>query len=147
VRDRLTVSHEYLFMMTKSEKYSFHQDAIKETRKDGNGFKNKRTVWSINTEPFPEAHFAVFPSELVRPCIQAGSKENDIILDPFFGAGTVGLAALDLRRRCVGIELKPDYIEIAKRRLAKVQLNLGFKSSELKTSKRRERDKIASASS
>jgi site-specific DNA-methyltransferase (cytosine-N4-specific) len=143
VRDRLTVSHEYLFMMTKSEAYSFDQDAIKEMRKDGNGLKNKRTVWSINTEPFPEAHFAVFPSDLVRPCIQAGSKDNDIILDPFFGAGTVGLAALDLNRRCVGIEMKPEYIEIARRRLARRQMSLGFKSTELKTSKWREHDSIA----
>jgi DNA modification methylase len=116
VKDRLTVSHEYLFLLTKSEKYYFNQEAIKEQAMNGNGLKNKRTVWSINTEPFPEAHFAVFPKNLVRPCILAGSRENDLILDPFYGAGTVGVVAKELGRRCVGIEIKPEYIEIAKKR-------------------------------
>jgi site-specific DNA-methyltransferase (cytosine-N4-specific) len=128
VRDRLTVSHEYLFLMTKSERYSFHQDAIKETTKEGSGLKNKRTVWSITTEPYPGAHFAVFPASLVRPCILAGSQEDDIILDPFFGAGTVGKVAMELNRRCLGIEMKPDYVELAKKRIQGVQMSL-FKSS------------------
>lgn len=147
VKDRLTVSHEYIFLMTKSETYAFDQNAIMEIRKDGNGLKNKRTVWSINTDPFPEAHFAVFPPELVRPCLQAGSKDNDLVLDPFFGAGTVGLTALELGRRCVGIEMKPEYVEIAQRRVAKVQMQLGFKSSEWKTSRKHERGTIAFANS
>ena len=116
VRDRMTVSHEYLFLFTKSEKYYFDQEAVKEATTNGNGLKNKRSVWSINTEPFPDAHFAVFPKGLVRPCILAGSKENDLILDPFYGAGTVGVVANELGRRCVGIEINPEYIEIANKR-------------------------------
>lgn len=124
VKDRLTVAHEYLFLFTKSEKYSFDQDAIKEATAVGNGLKNKRTVWSINTEPCPEAHFAVFPRALIRPCILAGSKENDLILDPFYGAGTVGIVAKELGRRCVGIELNPQYVEIARKRTTLIQATL-----------------------
>ena len=90
VKDRLTVSHEYVFLFSKEERYRFNQDAILEPRKDGTGQKNRRTVWNINTEAYAEAHFAVFPTELVRPCILAGSGPGDVILDPFFGAGTVG---------------------------------------------------------
>ena len=124
VKDRLTVSHEYLFLFTKSEKYSFYQDAIKEPTAIGNGLKNKRTVWSINTDPCPEAHFAVFPGALIRPCMLAGSKEGDLILDPFYGTGTVGIIAKELGRRCVGIEINPDYVEIARRRTSAVQAAL-----------------------
>jgi site-specific DNA-methyltransferase (cytosine-N4-specific) len=124
VKDRLTVSHEYLFLFTKSEKYSFHQDAIKEDSVNGNGRKNKRSVWSINTEPFPDAHFAVFPTGLVKPCILAGSLEGEIILDPFYGAGTVGVVAKELNRRCVGIEMNPEYLDMAKRRLDSIQPSL-----------------------
>jgi DNA modification methylase len=116
VKDRFTVSHEYMFMFTKSEKYYFNQDSIKDKTTDGNGLKNKRTVWSINTEPCPEAHFAVFPRALVRPCILGGSRQGDTILDPFYGAGTVGIVAKEFDRKCVGIELKGDYIDIAKKR-------------------------------
>lgn len=124
VKDRLTMSHEYLFLLTKSEKYSFCQEAIKEPTAIGNGLKNRRTVWSINTEPCPEAHFAVFPRALIRPCILAGSKEDDLILDPFYGAGTVGIVAKELGRRCIGIEVNPKYIQIAKKRTSLVQATL-----------------------
>jgi len=124
VKDRFTVSHEYLFLFSKSEKYLFNQEAIKEPTIIGNGLKNRRTVWSINTEPYPEAHFAVFPRALVRPCIVAGSRENDLILDPFFGSGTVGVVAKELKRRCVGIELKKEFIDMAKRRNTEVQISL-----------------------
>lgn len=117
VKDRLTVSHEYIFMMTKSEKYFFDQKAIQEPVKNGSGWKNKRTVWDINTEPYAEAHFAVFPRALVRPCVLAGSKVGDLVLDPFFGSGTVGVVCKELGRRAVGIEMKPAYVEIAKKRL------------------------------
>jgi len=139
VRDRLTVSHEYLFFMTKSEKYDFNQEAIKEQTADGTGWKNKRTVWNINTEPFSEAHFAVFPRELVRPCILAGSNPGDLILDPFFGSGTVGEVATDLGRRTVGIEMKPDYVEIAERRTRTAkQASLQLSVEEAKMPKKRE---------
>jgi DNA modification methylase len=124
VRDRLTVSHEYLFLFTKSEKYYFDQDAIKEPTTNGDGIKNKRTVWSINTEPCPEAHFAVFPKTLVRPCLLAGTKTNDLVVDPFYGAGTVGIVAKELGRRCVGIEIKEEYVNIAKKRTSFVQKNI-----------------------
>jgi len=121
VRDRLTVSHEYLFLFSKSERYHFDQDAIKERTTNGNGQKNRRTVWSINTEPCPDAHFAVFPKALIRPCVLAGSRPNDIVLDPFFGVGTTGIVAKELGRKCIGIELNPNYIEMAKKRTSEVQ--------------------------
>lgn len=117
VKDRVTVSHEYLFMFSKSENYYFDQEAIKETTADGRAKKNKRTVWSINTEPCKEAHFAVFPRALVRPCILAGSPIEGLVLDPFFGSGTVGVVSIETGRKCVGVEAKPDYIEIAKSRI------------------------------
>ncbi|MDH5517601.1 MAG: site-specific DNA-methyltransferase [Gammaproteobacteria bacterium] len=118
VRDRLTVSHEYVFMFTKSEKYLFNQQAIKEPTADGKSTRNKRTVWSVNTEPFPDAHFAVFPPSLIEPCMLSGTNEGDTVLDPFFGAGTVGLVAKSLNRKCIGLELNPDYIDIINKRIS-----------------------------
>jgi site-specific DNA-methyltransferase (cytosine-N4-specific) len=119
VKDRVTQSHEYLFMLSKAETYYFDKDAVMERTRDRSGFKNKRTVWEINTEPFAEAHFAVFPRQLVRPCVLAGSPQGGVILDPFFGAGTVGVVAVETGRRCVGIELKQDYAALAKDRVLK----------------------------
>src|SRR3990172_6388486 len=124
VKDRFTVSHEYLFLFSKSEHYFFDQESIKERTTDGNGVKNRRTVWSINTEPCPEAHFAVFPRALVRPCLLAGSRTNDLVLDPFYGAGTVGVVSKELGRRCVGIEIKDEFIAIADKRTSSVQASL-----------------------
>jgi len=121
VKDRFTVAHEYLFLFTKSERYFFNQEIVKESYKNGNGRKNRRTVWSINTKPCPEAHFAVFPKALIKPCILAGSRENDLILDPFYGVGTVGMVSTELNRRCVGIELKKEYIDISKKRNTLIQ--------------------------
>lgn len=120
VKDRVTVSHEYLFMLSKSENYYFDQESIKEQTADGKSIKNKRTVWQINTEPCKEAHFAVFPRALVRPCILAGAPKGGLVLDPFFGSGTVGVVAIEEDRGCVGVELKSQYIEIAKQRLMAV---------------------------
>lgn len=117
VKDRVTVSHEYLFMFSKSENYYFDQESIKERTADGKTQKNRRTVWAINTEPCKEAHFAVFPRTLVRPCILAGSPTGGLVLDPFFGSGTVGVVAIETDRRCVGIEAKPEYVTIAKKRV------------------------------
>jgi len=111
-------------MFSKSENYYFDQVAIKENCANGNGLKNKRSVWSINTEPCIEAHFAVFPKSLVKPCILAGSKPGDVILDPFYGTGTVGEVALELDRKCVGIELNTEYLEIAKMGTRRVQKDL-----------------------
>ena len=78
---------------------------------------NLRSVWNIATEPFPDAHFATFPKKLVEPCIKAGSRPGDLILDPFCGAGTSGVVALRLGRSFVGIELNPEYVEMARRRI------------------------------
>ena len=75
--------------------------------------RNKRDVWTISTKPFKGAHFAVMPEALVEPCILAGSKPNDLVLDPFAGSGTVGVVALRQGRNFVGIELNPDYAELA----------------------------------
>ncbi len=124
VKDRVTVSHEYLFMFSKNENYFFDQEAIKEMTADGRGKKNKRSVWSINTEPCKEAHFAVFPRGLVRPCILAGSPPDGLVLDPFFGSGTVGVVAIETGRNCVGVEAKPEYVEIAKNRITGVTPSL-----------------------
>ena len=94
------------------------------------GFRNRRSVWSIPTHPFPDAHFATFPPDLVRPCIRAGAPEGATVLDPFFGAGTVGVVCVEERRRFVGIELNPDYVAIAQRRLAEARPN-GFEQASL----------------
>ena len=124
VKDRLTVAHEYIFLFSKAERYYFNQEAIKQQTTNGNGLKNRRTVWSINTEPCSEAHFAVFPRELIRPCIMAGSRPDDIVFDPFYGAGTTGIVARELNRKCIGIELKREFIEIAKKRTSQIQSSL-----------------------
>jgi DNA modification methylase len=116
VRDRPTVAHEYLFLLTKSEKYRYAAEAVMEPAAGGRGKRNRRTVWSIPTEPFPEAHFATFPPALVEPCILAGSGPGDVVLDPFFGSGTVGVVCRSLQRRFIGIEVNPDYAGIALRR-------------------------------
>ncbi|MBN2352375.1 MAG: site-specific DNA-methyltransferase [Spirochaetales bacterium] len=116
VQDRPTRCHEYIFLLSKNEKYFYNPDAIKEESTNGLK-KNKRSVWSINTEPFTGAHFATFPEALVSPCILAGSKEKDIILDPFFGSGTVGYVSLKFKRSFVGIDINPEYIKIAKNRI------------------------------
>lgn len=113
VKDRPTRSHEYVFLFSKSEHYFYEPEQIR-----GPNGRNSRTVWDINTQPYAEAHFATFPPALVEPCIAAGSREPDLVLDPFLGSGTTALVALEMGRRCVGIELNPAYVEIAMRRLA-----------------------------
>ncbi|MGM0843316.1 MAG: DNA-methyltransferase [Bacillota bacterium] len=123
VKDRPTRSHEYVFLLTKSEKYYYDYEAIKEPGANGK-LKNRRTVWNINTKPFKEAHFAVFPPALVEPCILAGSRPDSIVLDPFFGSGTVGEVAMEKGRKCLGIELNPEYGEIARKRIDQVHLGL-----------------------
>ena len=109
-----------MFLLTQSEDYFYDHDAVKErSTQQGGGSRNRRSVWSINTEPFADAHFATFPTALIVPCIQAGSRRESTVLDPFFGSGTVGEVCLDLGRKFVGIELKQEYAEIARRRLLK----------------------------
>ncbi|MFS2113313.1 DNA-methyltransferase [Herbaspirillum frisingense] len=191
VRDRCAKSHEYIFLLTKSKRYFFDQDAISEpvspntharlsqdvqnqigseranggaktngpmkavgrgvgwghgtdaeqrqrgrvrklaesgsgTKNNGSfdqamaimpSVRNKRSVWSIATQSFKEAHFATFPLEIPMTCIKAGCPLGGVVLDPFFGAGTTGLAADRLQRDCIGIELNPEYAEMARRRI------------------------------
>jgi site-specific DNA-methyltransferase (adenine-specific)/site-specific DNA-methyltransferase (cytosine-N4-specific) len=118
VKDRPTRSHEYVFLFSKSERYYFDQESIKEPAAGDLVSKNRRSVWNINTEGFKGAHFAVFPPKLVEYCVLAGSPENTVVLDPFLGSGTVALVSSRLQRRCVGIEMKPEYAAIAGQRLA-----------------------------
>lgn len=120
VKDRPTRSHEYVFLFSKSERYLYDWEAIQEpTANRKQKGKNRRTVWNINTEPYPGSHFAVFPRNLARLCVLAGSRTGDRVLDPFFGSGTTGVVCNELGRQCTGIELKPEYAEQAKERLVK----------------------------
>jgi len=159
VQDRCTKSHEYIFLLTKSAKYFYDADAIREpvseislkraeygwdcdrpstknasmngkgihTKKMGNRFvnpdgRNKRSVWTITTKPYKGAHFATFPPELPELCIKAGSREGEIVLDPFFGSGTTGWVAQRLGRKWIGVELNPEYIKIAEKRFMQMEL-------------------------
>lgn len=116
VKDRPTRAHEYLFMLTKSEKYYYDYAAAREIGLNGK-LRNRRSVWEINTKGFPGAHFATFPTELIEPCILASTEPEDYVLDPFFGSGTVGVSCLEQNRKYVGIELHPQYVQMAAERL------------------------------
>lgn len=116
VKDRPSRMHEYLFLLSKSERYFYDYEAVKEPASNGSK-RSCRSVWTINTEPFKDAHFATFPRELVARCMTAGSKEGSLVLDPFFGSGTVGEVCQLLGREFVGIELNAEYVQIANRRL------------------------------
>jgi DNA modification methylase len=150
VTDRPTRSHEYIFLLAKSEKYHCDMQAIAEPAVRGaagslfnagktairqlgrssdkerveSETRNRRDVWTVNGDPFPEAHFATFPPALILPCILAGCPAGGTVLDPFSGAGTTALVATENGRNAVGIELNPDYIAIAERRLAQQPLPL-----------------------
>ncbi len=117
VKDRPTRCHEYVFLFSKSEKYYYDHEAIMEPANGSNKHRNRRSVWCINTEPFKEAHFAKFATKLVEPCILAGSRKGGYVLDPFFGSGTVGEVCLKHNRKFTGIEIKPEYVNIAAKRL------------------------------
>lgn len=148
VKDRCTRSHEYIFMLTKSRKYWFDHEAIQEptatydenvrdrdhtklnntpgrSRMTGlkrNNYKtrNKRDVWRVGVcSTVKEAHFAVFPKELIEPCVLAGCPEGGWVLDPFNGSGTTGIVAAQNKRNYIGIDLNPEYLEITKRRVEK----------------------------
>tara|TARA_X000001382_G_scaffold128771_1_gene119238 strand:+ start:54 stop:1094 length:1041 start_codon:yes stop_codon:yes gene_type:complete len=188
-KDRPTSCHEKIWLITKSKKYYYDADAIKEPTKHPNANKNKRNVWTVTTKPFKKAHFATFPKDLIKPCIKAGcpvkvcikcgvpykrntnrntnslkvdnstldrygngeagvhrkiggqyqkwlnenplitigwkkqcdcqteKTKNGIVLDPFSGAGTTGIVAKSLNRKSILIELNPQYIEIAQKRI------------------------------
>lgn len=116
VKDRPTRVHEFIFMFSKKEKYFYNIDAVQEPSADGKT-RRRRSVWNINTKGFKGAHFAVFPTELVNLCMQAGCEAGDTVLDPFIGSGTVGVVAEEIGRNWIGIELNEEYAEIAKERL------------------------------
>jgi len=154
VTDRCTKAHEYIFLMSKSQKYYYDHDAIKEeahttdnsdrnrdesrlnntpgrTRMNGlttNHYetKNKRSVWTVNTKPYEGAHFAVFPTDLIEPCILAGAPIGGIVLDPFMGSGTTAQVAQNLNRQYLGCELNPDYEPLQKKRLRQMSLEFGI---------------------
>lgn len=147
VTDRCTKAHEYIFLMSKSARYYYDADAIKEKMvgvphnpgnkakpSDGHlrndfgtdrmdkvwgedGMANKRSVWTVTTKPFSEAHFATFPERLIVDMIKAGCPEDGTVLDPFMGAGTTAVVARKLNRSFVGVELNPAYVDIANKRL------------------------------
>lgn len=118
VRDRPTMCHEHVFLLTKSKKYYYDNKAIMEDTVDGKGKRNKRNIWSVWSKPFKNGgHFATYPEELIVPCVLAGCPKDGLILDPFFGAGTTGVVARKNGRNYCGIELNPEYVEIAKNRL------------------------------
>ncbi len=103
---------------TKTEQFAVQERNGRDMRPNPEG-KNMRTVWSINTEPSTEAHFATYPQRLVERMLKAGCPENGIVLDPFFGSGTTGVYARKVNRNFVGIELNPEYVKIAENRLLK----------------------------
>lgn len=148
VTDRPTKAHEYIFLMTKSPRYYYDHEAIKEDaiwaeeKRAGQGRlhydgkrqgekgtgqenfvsivdkKNKRSVWQVNVKGYKEAHFATYPTELIEPCVLAGSKEGDTVLDPFSGSGTTGEVALKHNRNYIGLELNPEYAKISEKRIS-----------------------------
>jgi DNA modification methylase len=167
VTDRCTKAHEYIFLLSKSDRYFYDNEAIKEpvsdvsikraeygwncdrpstknasmggtgihTEKMGTRFvnpsgRNKRSVWTVNTKPYKGAHFAVYPTELIRPCVLAGSRPGDVVLDPFNGSGTTGFVSMEERRKYIGIDINTEYLAIAEARIksAQVQETMEFDS-------------------
>lgn len=126
VKDRPTRAHEYVFLFSKSERYYYDHEAIREPAINGGGRKNRRTVWNINTEGFKGAHFAVFPPHLVSLCVLGGSPPGSVVLDPFLGSGTVAQVCLELGRQCIGIEMKPEYGDLAQQRLIPQSMSLAL---------------------
>jgi len=154
VQDRCTKAHEYIFLMSKSQKYYYDHEAIKEPLKGepetrnknaegyqanyahgdrfskgervfgADGMANKRSVWSVPVKPYAGAHFAVFPSDLIEPCILAGAPVGGIVLDPFMGSGTTAQVAQNLGRQYIGCELNPAYMELQNIRTAQQSLEL-----------------------
>lgn len=157
VRDRCTKAHEYLFLLSKHERYFFDSDAIRQPaaatskgktwpERQAMGFRgdskhptrdaieaglsipsfapneagvNRRSVWSVATRPYKGAHFATFPPALIEPCILAGSRPGDVVLDPFMGSGTTAAVALQHGRQYLGCELNPEYEPLQADRITK----------------------------
>jgi len=117
VEDRCTKAHEYIFLLSKKSHYYYDHEAIKETSVSGEEKKNKRSVWTVNTKGYKGAHFAVYPKNLILPCILAGCPEGGTVMDPFTGSGTTAVVALENNRNFVGTELNPEYIQLAENRI------------------------------
>lgn len=153
VKDRCTKAHEYIFLLSKSDKYFFDHESMREKsvdaeksaarykhsfwengkhqsgnyssngqkhtagEKEFDGKRNRRSVWTITTKPYKGAHFATFPPDLIEPCILAGSRPNDIVLDPFMGSGTTAQVALQYGRKYLGCELNQEYEKLQNDRL------------------------------
>jgi len=116
--DRCAKAHEYLFLFSKSNRYFFDSKAIQEATNDGLSKRNRRSVWSVATRPYKGAHFATFPPALIEPCILAGSRPSDIVLDPFMGSGTTAQVALQHGRQYLGCELNQEYGPLQQERIA-----------------------------
>lgn len=116
VNDRCAKSHEHIFLLTKKPKYKFNAKAIAEPT------RRRTDVWTINTASFSGAHFAVFPQEIPKMCIEAGTDKGDVVLDPFMGSGTTAYVAQRLGRKWIGVELNPEYAQIIKNRVAQREL-------------------------
>lgn len=131
VKDRPTKSYEHIFLLSKSPHYYYDAAAISEPVAPVTVERNKRDVWSVSTNSHRGyGHFAMYPERLIEPCILAGSPEQGLVLDPFFGSGTTGAVCKRLSRRYLGIELNPEYCETAKTRIqqTKEELYLGSKN-------------------
>ena len=121
--DRPTMSHEYIFLFAKNQKYYYdHESVMESTVGTEYAKRNKRDVWNVKVASYPEAHCATFPMELITPCIKAGSPEGGLVLDPFMGSGTVAKAAKQLSRRYTGCELNLEYWKIIQNRLKQEEL-------------------------
>jgi len=171
VRDRCTKAHEYIFLLSKSERYFFDSDAMQEPTSDnpvsasrrnragfstvgtkaiqGTGFgqsskglnaqykgdtRNRRSVWTVTTKPYKGAHFATFPPDLIEPCVLAGSKPGDIVLDPFMGSGTTAQVALQHGRQYLGCELNPEYGQLQQQRINAVKEKIKEESAQMELS-------------
>lgn len=183
VRDRCTKAHEYIFLLSKSERYFFDADAIREpwegeaakavamgtkevgqrginasarrglTGGQATQFKkqghsgyfgadgkcllnplgaNKRSVWKVATRPYKGAHFATFPPSLIEPCVLAGSRQGDVVLDPFMGSGTTAAVALQHGRQYLGCELNPEYGPLQQERIRAVADAISATTQQLK---------------
>jgi DNA modification methylase len=153
VTDRCTKAHEYIFLLSKSQRYYFDSEAMQEpatglppgntipTKAARSGdekhrtaanlheigarqTRNRRSVWTVATQPYSGAHFATYPPALIEPCILAGSRPGDTVLDPFMGSGTTAQVAQDLGRKAIGCELNPQYVTLQTERVAQMGLVL-----------------------
>jgi DNA modification methylase len=163
VKDRCTKAHEYIFLFSKKPHYYYDDAAIKvpavtkpvarnkhaegyqadyahgdrfsagERVYGADGMAKKRSVWTVNTKPYRGAHFAVYPEELIEPCIKAGSRVDDIVFDPFMGSGTTAAVAIKHGRKFLGCELNQDYKELQDKRIAEARASVGVVAAEVPT--------------